>query len=104
MTAYAPLGASSKLDNKGPDFPILLENPAVKEIAEKYNKTTAQILLRFSVQRGIVVIPKTSNPDRLRSNIHVFDFKLMDEDYKKLDALDQGEDGRVYNFKEYMPG
>lgn len=53
------------------DFPDLLNNPKVLEVAEKYGKTPAQILLRHIVQRGIAAIPKSTNPDRIQQNLQV---------------------------------
>lgn len=53
------------------ELPDLLSEPVVVEIAERHNKTAAQVLLRYSVQRGIAVIPKSINPSRIRSNIQV---------------------------------
>jgi diketogulonate reductase-like aldo/keto reductase len=53
------------------DLPDLLNNPEVLEIAKKYSKTPAQILLRHIVQRGIAAIPKSTNPDRIRQNLQV---------------------------------
>jgi diketogulonate reductase-like aldo/keto reductase len=53
------------------DFPDLINNPKVLEVAEKYGKTPAQILLRHIVQRGIAAIPKSTNPDRIRQNLQV---------------------------------
>ena len=102
VTAYAPLSSPTrKWKNTETN---LLEDPIVKEIANKYNKTPGQILLRHAIQGGLIVIPKSSNPDRLKNNIDLFDFKIDEEDVKKLNSLDKGEKGRVYTFKEYMPG
>lgn len=86
--------ALSRLDN----FPDLLGHPTVKEIAKKYQKTESQILLRHLIQQDIIVIPKSSNPDRIKQNIDIFNFVLSDEDIGKLDALDRGENGRIFDF------
>lgn len=61
----------------------------VQTIAEKYQKTPAQILLRWNIQQGIIPIPKSKNPDRLRENIDIFDFTLKAEDMNQLDQLEQ---------------
>lgn len=61
----------------------------VQTIAEKYQKTPAQILLRWNIQHGIIPIPKSKNPDRLRENIDIFDFSLKTEDMNSLDQLHQ---------------
>lgn len=67
----------------------IIENPVVKEIAEKYGKTPAQVALRYTVQRGIVVIPKTTSKARMKENLDLFDFSLTEEDIEKLKALDE---------------
>ena len=61
----------------------------VRDIAEKYQKTPAQILLRWNIQQGIIPIPKSKNPDRLRENINIFDFSLEKDDMNKLDQIRQ---------------
>lgn len=66
-------------------------NPVLKEIAEKYSRTTGQIGLRYLIQTGVPVIPKSSKPERLKENIDVFNFTLDGEDLKKIRALDGGE-------------
>ena len=67
----------------------IIENPVVKEIAEKYGKTPTQVALRYTVQRGIVVIPKTTSKARMEENLDLFDFSLTEEDVEKLKALDE---------------
>jgi diketogulonate reductase-like aldo/keto reductase len=66
-------------------------NPVLKEIGEKYGKSIAQTALRFLLQSGVVVIPKSTHKERMEENFNVFDFKLTDEDMKKIEALDGGE-------------
>ena len=63
--------------------------PAVVEIAEKYGKTPAQILIRWEIQRKVVTIPKSITPSRIKSNTEVFDFKLAPEDMAAINALDE---------------
>lgn len=65
-------------------------NQVLKEIADKYQKTVAQVALRFNVQRGVVVIPKTVHEDRLKENLNIFDFELSEEDMNKIKLLDTG--------------
>lgn len=60
-------------------------------IGEKYGKSVAQVALRFLIQRGIVVIPKSTHKDRMIQNLDVFDFILNDEDMKSMESLDKGE-------------
>lgn len=69
----------------------LFTNSTLQEIGDKYNKSTAQVALRFLIQRDIVVIPKTVNKNRMEENFNVFDFKLTVEDMGKIAALDTGE-------------
>lgn len=67
----------------------IIDNPVVKEIAAKYGKTPTQVALRFTVQRGIVVIPKTTSKDRMKENLDLFDFSLDDGDIEKLKVIDE---------------
>lgn len=78
------------------DLPDILNNPVVKAIAAKHKKTEAQIVLRHAIQKEIVVIPKSTNPKRLRENIDIFGFELDGTDMDQLNNLDQGV--RILNF------
>lgn len=66
-------------------------NPLLTEIGAKYGKSVAQTALRYMIQRGIVVIPKSTHKDRMIQNISVFDFTLSDEDMKQIQTLDEKE-------------
>lgn len=68
----------------------ILSDNAIQRIADKYHKTIAQVVLRWHIQSGLVVIPKSVNPDRIRENIDIFDFKLDDSDMRKIDMMDAG--------------
>ena len=81
--AYAPLGQGRANE--------MFEHETVKEIAAGHGKTPAQIALRFLVQNGISVIPKSVHTDRIQENIDIFDFALTDEEMKALAALDGGK-------------
>lgn len=80
LEAWAPFG-----EGRGG----LFENPVLVQIAEKYNKTTAQIILRWHIQRGVVVIPKSTHKARMEENLQVFDFVLEPEDINQISALDK---------------
>lgn len=67
------------------------DNPVIVKIAEKYKKTPAQVMLRWHIQRGIVVIPKSTHIERMEENFHVFDFALSDEDMEAISALDKAQ-------------
>ncbi|KAH9999929.1 Aldo/keto reductase [Russula vinacea] len=69
------------------------ENPVLQEISKKYSKDPAQILIRWSLQHGFIPLPKSENPDRVRSNIDVFGFEISKEDIDKLDELDRDKEG-----------
>ncbi|XP_063602038.1 1,5-anhydro-D-fructose reductase-like isoform X1 [Penaeus indicus] len=101
MCAYGPLGAPYK---EGAKQKPVLKHPVVTSMAARLGKTPAQILLRHLIQLNIVVIPKSSNPDRLKQNFEVFDFKLSDDDMRELDNLDQGIDGKLFIFSDSMIG
>ncbi|XP_011503610.1 PREDICTED: alcohol dehydrogenase [NADP(+)]-like isoform X2 [Ceratosolen solmsi marchali] len=105
ITGYSPIGSpaakqhfQTKYNYTLQTFPDLLGHSVVKKIAKNHNKTTAQILLRHAIQGGITVIPKSSNPDRIKSNIDIFDFTLTNDEMGQLNNLDQGEDGRIFDF------
>jgi diketogulonate reductase-like aldo/keto reductase len=67
----------------------IFDNPVVVELSRKYGRTPAQILLRWDLQHGIVTIPKSVRPERIRENAGIFDFTLAEEDMAKLDALNE---------------
>lgn len=69
----------------------LLDNALLQEIGEKYGKTAAQIIIRWHLQNGLVVIPKSVTPERIQSNIDVNDFELTSDEMKKVDALNKDE-------------
>ncbi len=80
LEAWAPFG-----EGRGG----LFENPVLAQIAEKYKKTTAQIILRWNIQRGIVVIPKSIHKSRMEENLNVFDFVLEQTDMHRISELDK---------------
>ena len=66
-------------------------NEVIKGIAEKYNKTSAQIILRWQLQAGYIVIPGSSNPEHIAENFDVFDFKLSEEDMRDVVNINKNE-------------
>ena len=66
-------------------------NPILKEVGAKYGKSVGQTALRFLIQSGVIVIPKTTHKERMIKNINVFDYELSNEDMKKIEALDTKE-------------
>ncbi|KAK9875416.1 hypothetical protein WA026_007809 [Henosepilachna vigintioctopunctata] len=95
VTAYSPLGSpGQKAFNERfgakVELPDILGNPTVKAIAKKHSKSPAQVVLRFDIQRGVIPIPKSTNSDRLKQNIDIFDFILDEKDIKDLKSLDAG--------------
>lgn len=69
----------------------LLSDEALVKIAESHNKSVAQIILRWNIERGVIVIPGSSNSDHILENISIFDFKLTDEEMKLIEALNRDE-------------
>ena len=65
--------------------------PALKEIDAKYNKTAAQVALRFLLQSGVILIPKSVHENRMKENFDIFDFQLSHDDMATLEALDTGK-------------
>lgn len=78
VEAYSPLGQGGLVNNK-----------TVREVAQKYNKSPAQILIRWALQHGTVVLPKSSNQERIKQNTEVFDFDISESDMQTLNALNQ---------------
>lgn len=74
----------------------LLEEPVVKELAEKYGKSTAQVILRWHTQVGNIVIPGSTNPEHIKVNLDIFDFELTEEEMKQMAGLDK-------NVRYYYP-
>lgn len=80
--AWAPLGQGNK---------ALLQNTELKKIAGNHNKTVAQVILRWHLQRGIIVIPKSSKLTRINENIQLFDFELTREEMERINQLNTGK-------------
>ncbi len=90
VTAFSPLGAQSYFQlNMADASESLLEHPTVKQIADSHGRTPAQVLLRWGVQRGTAVVPKTSNVERLKENLAIFDFALADDQMLAISALNR---------------
>ncbi|BDX33819.1 oxidoreductase [Mycobacterium antarcticum] len=73
----------------------VLDDPVVTKIAEASGKSPAQVVLRWHIQRGDIIFPKSVTPKRIEENIALFDFELSEHDVEALTALDKGEDGRT---------
>lgn len=69
----------------------LLGNQVITEIAEAHGKSSAQVILRWNLQKGVVVIPGSSNPDHIKENTQLFDFELTKEEMERIDGLDRNE-------------
>lgn len=81
MEAWSPL-------MKGGD---IFQHSVIQELAQKYGKTPAQVILRWDIQSGIVTIPKSVTPSRIQENSDIFDFTISHEDMKKIDAINKNE-------------
>ncbi|MCC6510288.1 MAG: aldo/keto reductase, partial [Pirellulaceae bacterium] len=89
-TAFSPLGAGSYIPlGMASVEQSVLGEPRIGAIAKHFGKTPAQVVLRWGVQRGTSVIPKTNRPERLRENIDIFDFELTAEHMKQISSLDR---------------
>lgn len=80
--AWCPLGGS---------YARFFEKDIFKKLAKKYDKSSAQIILRWHIQRGVYVIPRSANVERLRQNLNIMDFELCQEDMEMIDKLDTGK-------------
>jgi len=95
VTAYAPFGVGMKHPEK-PDLPLLVEHPVLGAIGKKYNKTAAQVCIRWLLQRNIATVPKSTHPERILQNSQVFDFSLSDDDFAQIKELNLNMKSEVY--------
>lgn len=93
IEAWAPFG-----EGRGG----LFENPVLTKIGEKYGKTSAQVMLRWNIQRGVVVLPKSTHIERMEQNFNVFDFALSEEDMSVISALDTQTSSFFFHYDPNM--
>ena len=84
VQAYSPLTRGKNLGD-----------PVIGQVAKKHDKTAAQVVLRWVLQQGFIVIPKSENPARIRENASIFDFELDEEDLVVISKLDRGQKGNT---------
>ena len=82
LEAWYPLGHGNE---------SLLTNPVITKLTEKYSKNAGQVILRFETQEGVIVLPKSTNPERIRTNLDIYDFKLTEDEMEELRSLDTGK-------------
>ena len=81
LQAWAPIGQGNS---------DLMNEPVIQNLAQKYGKNAGQVILRFENQEGIIVFPKSTRPERIRSNMEIFDFELTPEEMEQIRGLDKG--------------
>jgi D-xylose reductase len=92
VTAFSPLGAASYVElGMATPSDSVLQQPAVQQAAAHHGKTPAQIVLRWAIQRGTAVIPKSTRADHLRENLAIFDFELSAEEMHAITALNKNQ-------------
>jgi 2,5-diketo-D-gluconate reductase A len=91
IECYSPLGSGAVLDD-----------PIIGEIAKKHGKSVSQVVLRWELDQGLIVIPKSTHAQRIQQNIDVFGFTLDDEDRQRIDALDDPQQGKTGSFPASM--
>jgi len=104
MSAFSPFGKT--VEGNSNEKPNITSDPTLQKIGTKYGKSEAQIILRFLLQSGFIVIPRSTNAERLKENISVYDFSLEPSELVELQGLDKGKEGqtkRAY-FDAIFPG
>ena len=92
VTGFSPLGALSYVPlGMAEENESVLEQDAVIQIADRVGKTPAQVVLRWGIQRGTAIVPKTSKKDRLKENLDLFDFELCEEDMQAINSLNRNQ-------------
>jgi 2,5-diketo-D-gluconate reductase A len=91
LECYSPLGSGA-----------VLKESVLEEIAEKHGKSVSQIILRWELDQGLIVIPKSTHAERIQQNIDVFGFSLDEEDKRRIDELDDPQGGKTGSFPETM--
>uniref|UniRef100_A0A4X2MCP8 NADP-dependent oxidoreductase domain-containing protein n=2 Tax=Vombatus ursinus TaxID=29139 RepID=A0A4X2MCP8_VOMUR len=89
LVAYSALGSHRETQWVDQSTPVLLEDTVLAAIAKKYNRTPAQVALRYQIQRGVVVLAKSFTEKRIKENFQVFEFQLTPEDMKVIDDLNK---------------
>ncbi|WP_022835373.1 aldo/keto reductase [Salisaeta longa] len=91
LTAYSPLGSSDRPEAmKADDEPVLMDDPTIAEIAERHEATPAQVLIRWAIERGTAVIPKSVTPEYIRQNLAAAELSLTEDDMEQIAALNRG--------------
>lgn len=109
VEGYAPLGSPARTPDTSVPVQPIIKNEKVVKIAEKYKKTPAQIALRYLIELGVIPLPKSITPSRIKENIDIFDFKLDSRDISVLDSCNKnlrlfrylsGVDHKEYPFND----
>ncbi|XP_068950279.1 prostaglandin-E(2) 9-reductase-like [Petaurus breviceps papuanus] len=102
LVAYSSLGSHREAEWTDQKSPILLEDPVLGAIAKKHNRTPAQVILRYQIQRGVVVLAKSFTEKRIKENFEVFEFQLTLEDMKDIDGINKNLRYVIFDqFKEH---
>ncbi|CAL4076471.1 unnamed protein product [Meganyctiphanes norvegica] len=104
MTAYGPLGSPGRQLPGDAYKPQLLNNALVKMLADHHKVTTAQVLIRYWIQRNVVAIPKSTNKGRIQVNGDVWGFKLTDQEMEALLGMNKGPSCRSFRQMSSLPG
>lgn len=88
LTAYGPLGAAYRVENKEVNLPVLLEDKKVLALAQKHGASPAQVVLAWGLERGTSVIPKSTRPKRIRENFEALNLRLTEQDMRELEGLE----------------
>ena len=92
VTAFSSFGGSAYVEHElAKEEDLLWTNPAIADVAKKYNKTPAQVLLRWGVQRGTAVIPKSTKDERLVENAALFDFNISNDEMDQINNLNKNK-------------